>query len=69
MPTVCILTLMSIGRIFYGDFAMYYAIVKDNGILLKTTDVIDTYVFRMLRTTEIPRWLWPSESTSQSWDF
>ena len=54
MPTVCILTLMSIGRIFYGDFAMYYAIVKDNGILLKTTDVIDTYVFRMLRTTGNP---------------
>lgn len=54
MPTVCILTLMSIGRIFYGDFAMYYALVKDNGILLKTTDVIDTYVFRMLRTTGNP---------------
>ena len=33
---------------------MYYAIVKDNGILLKTTDVIDTYVFRMLRTTGNP---------------
>lgn len=54
MPTVCILTLMSIGRIFNGDFAMYYAIVKDNGILMKTTDVIDTYVFRMLRTTGNP---------------
>lgn len=54
MPTVCILTLMSLGRLFFGDFNMYYAIVKDNGILQKTTDVIDTYVFRMLRNTGNP---------------
>lgn len=54
MPTICILTLMSIGRLMFGDFSMYYAIIKDNGILLKTTDVIDTYVFRMLRTTGNP---------------
>lgn len=54
MPTVCILVLMSIGRLMFGDFSMYYAIIKDNGILLETTDVIDTYVFRMLRTTGNP---------------
>jgi len=54
MPTICILTLMSLGRLFFGDFSMYYAIVKDNGILQKTTDIIDTYVFRMLRTTGDP---------------
>ncbi|HHY83794.1 MAG TPA: sugar ABC transporter permease [Clostridiales bacterium] len=49
MPTVSILTLLSIGGILYGDFGMIYAIVGDNGILLRTTDVIDTYVFRALR--------------------
>lgn len=49
MPTVSIMTLLSIGTIMYGDFGMLYAIIGDNGILLQTTDVIDTYVFRALR--------------------
>lgn len=48
-PTVAILTLLSIGKIMYGDFGMIYAIVNDNGVLYPTTDVIDTYVFRALR--------------------
>jgi putative aldouronate transport system permease protein len=54
MPTVCILTLLSIGRIMYGDFGMIYAIVGDNGILYPTTDIIDTYIFRALRQTGNP---------------
>lgn len=49
IPTVTILILLAIGRIFYGDFAMIYGIVGDNGMLFPTTDVIDTYVFRALR--------------------
>lgn len=49
MPTVAILTLLSIGRIMFGDFGMLYAIIGDNGILYATTDVIDTYVYRALR--------------------
>ena len=49
IPTVAILTLLSIGRIMYGDFGMFYAIIGDNGILLSTTDIIETYVFRALR--------------------
>lgn len=49
MPTVVILTLLSIGKIMYGDFGMIYALVGDNGTLYSTTDIIDTYVFRSLR--------------------
>lgn len=49
MPTVLIMTLLSIGRIMYGDFGMIYALVGDNGVLYPTTDIIDTYVFRALR--------------------
>lgn len=49
MPTVSIMTLLSIGGIMYGDFGMIYAIVGDNGVLLRTTDVIDTYMYRALR--------------------
>lgn len=54
IPTICILTLMDIGRIFFGDFTMIYSIVKDNGVLMPTTDVIDTYVFRTLRLSGDP---------------
>lgn len=49
-PTAAILLVLGVGRIFYGDFATIYAIVGDNGTLFPTTDVIDTYVFRALRT-------------------
>ncbi|KRE49094.1 ABC transporter permease [Paenibacillus sp. Soil724D2] len=48
-PTIAILTLLNLGKIFYGDFGMIYAIIGDNGVLYPTTDVIDTYVFRSLR--------------------
>lgn len=49
MPTVVILTLLSLGKIMFGDFGMIYALIGDNGSLYSTTDIIDTYVFRALR--------------------
>jgi putative aldouronate transport system permease protein len=49
LPVVAILSLLAIGRIFYADFGMIYAIIRDNGLLYPTSDVIDTYVFRALR--------------------
>lgn len=49
LPVASLLFLISLGRIFYADFGMIYALVQDNGMLLPSTDVIDTYVFRMLR--------------------
>lgn len=48
-PTIILMTLFSVGRIFYGDFGMIYGLVQDNSLLFPTTDVIDTYVYRMLR--------------------
>lgn len=48
-PTIVLMTLFSVGRIFYGDFGMIYGLVQDNSLLYATTDVIDTYVYRMLR--------------------
>ena len=47
--TVFLLMLFDIGSIFYGDFGMIYAMVGDNFLLVPTTDVIDTFVFRTLR--------------------
>lgn len=48
--TVILLTIMAIGNIFRGDFGMIYAVVGDKALLYKTTDVIDTYVYRIFRT-------------------
>lgn len=50
VPTILILVLLAIGKIFFGDFGMIYGIVGDNSMLYSTTDVIDTYVFRAMRT-------------------
>ena len=46
IPTVIILTLLAIGRVFYGDFGTIYPLIGENGQLFATTEVIDTYVFR-----------------------
>ncbi|MDR7813196.1 ABC transporter permease [Lacrimispora sp.] len=49
-PTAVVLTLMSIGRIFYGDFGMIYGIVGNNPVLIDAVTVIDTYVYQSMRT-------------------
>ncbi|MDF2632922.1 MAG: binding-protein-dependent transport system inner rane component [Caproiciproducens sp.] len=49
-PTAVVLTLMSIGRIFYGDFGMVYGIVGNNPVLIDSVSVIDTYVYQAMRT-------------------
>lgn len=49
--TVVLMTILSVGNIFYGDFGMIYTLVGDNSMLFPTTDVIDTYVFRSIRTS------------------
>lgn len=52
--TIIMLTIMSVGKIFYGDFGMIYAMVGDNSLLFPTTDVIDTYLLRaMLQNTNM----------------
>ena len=49
-PTAVVLTLMSIGRIFYGDFGMIYGIIGNNPVLIDEVTVIDTYVYQSMRT-------------------
>jgi putative aldouronate transport system permease protein len=48
-PTVIILTLLALGSIMYGDLQMIYPIVRDQGMIYSTTDVIDTYMYRAMR--------------------
>ena len=47
-PTVITLTLMSIGRIFYSDFGLFYQVPQNSGALFPVTQTIDTYVYRGL---------------------
>ncbi|MCI8615580.1 sugar ABC transporter permease [Parablautia intestinalis] len=47
-PTVIIMTLMSIGRIFYSDFGLFYQVPMNSGALFQVTQTIDTYVYRGL---------------------
>lgn len=49
-PTVVVLSLMSIGRIFFGDFGMIYGIVGNNALLYDEVAVIDTYVYSAMRS-------------------
>jgi putative aldouronate transport system permease protein len=50
-PLIIILTLLSVGRIMYADFGMFYNMVKDSGPLYSTVDVFDTFIYRSLRVT------------------
>lgn len=47
-PTVVILTLMSVGRIFYSDFGLFFQVPMDSGALYDVTQTIDTYVYHGL---------------------
>ena len=47
-PTIIMLTLMAVGRIFYSDFGLFYQVPMNSGQLYPVTQTIDTYVFRGL---------------------
>lgn len=50
-PTIVILVLIKVGKIFYSDFGQFFMVPRESGILFSTTDVIDTYVFRALKVS------------------
>lgn len=47
-PTIIMLTMMAIGRIFYSDFGLFYQVPQNSGALYSVTNTIDTYVYRGL---------------------
>jgi putative aldouronate transport system permease protein len=47
-PTVITLTLLSLGRMFYSDFGLFYQVPMNQGVLFDVTNTIDTYVYRAL---------------------
>ena len=47
MPTIIILSLFSIGKIFYGDFQLIQAVIgSSNYALMESLDIIETYLYR-----------------------
>lgn len=52
-PTMIVLVLLWVGKFFnggFGDWNAFYTLPNNTGILYGTTDVIDTYVYRALKT-------------------
>ena len=47
-PTIIIMVLMSVSKIFNSDFGLFYQVPMNSGVLYKTTQTIDTYVYRAL---------------------
>jgi putative aldouronate transport system permease protein len=55
-PVIITLTLLSIGRIFYSDFGLFYQVPMNTGLLYNATSTIDTYVYRgLLETNDVGR--------------
>ena len=48
-PTIIVMVLLQVGKIFYSDFGLFYLVTRNSGALYSTVDVIDTYIFRSLR--------------------
>lgn len=44
-PTIITLTILSIGKMFYSDFGLFYQVPMQSGALFPVTQTIDTYVF------------------------
>lgn len=49
LPLITMMTLLSVGKIFYSDFGLFFFVTRDSTALYKVADVIDTYVYRALR--------------------
>ena len=50
-PMICILLIMNVGKIFNSDFGLFYTVPLDSGSLYSATQVIDTYIYRVLTAT------------------
>ena len=47
-PTILMMMILSVGKIFYSDFGLFYQVPQNSGPLYPVTNVIDTYVYRAL---------------------
>jgi len=49
MPTIVLLQILAIGRIFNGDFDMFYSLPNGSGIIRNVTTTIDVYVYNTMK--------------------
>lgn len=47
-PTVITMFILSVGRIFYSDFGLFYQVPRNSGTLYSVTRTIDVYVYNAL---------------------
>ncbi|MCL2127507.1 MAG: ABC transporter permease subunit [Treponema sp.] len=51
MKTIIVLMLiMSVGRIFYSDFGLFYQVPRDSNSLYTTVSTLDVFVYKQLRS-------------------
>lgn len=48
LPTIITMFILSISKIFYSDFGLFYQVPKNSGALYPVTQTVDTYVFNAL---------------------
>ncbi len=51
-PLMIIMSILAVGRIFNSDFGLFYNVPMNMGSLTVATEVIDTYVYRMMSTSD-----------------
>lgn len=47
-PTMVTMFLLALGRVFRGDFGLFYQTVGNNGMLLEVADVLDLFIYRAM---------------------
>ena len=65
-PTFIILLLYALGGIMKGQFELFYQLVGNNGTLFSTTDIFDTYVYRITTTQPLSMGLGTAAGLFQS---
>lgn len=49
VPVIVLLQILAVGRIFYGDFDMFYSLPNGSGPLRNVSTTIDVYVYNMMK--------------------
>ena len=55
VPIIIIQCILAVGRLFTGDFGLFWQVPKNSGAIYATTDVINTYTFRALQSGDMAR--------------
>ena len=50
IPMIVMINMLALGRVFFGDIGLFYNVTLNSAFLLSSTEIIDTYVLRMLMT-------------------